>query len=264
MDLGELLRKYKSGKISEEELLRHLKMDHLETLENKFRYDLAREIRTGFPEAILALSKTPEDVAKIIETILPKKKRIFVTRLDPQKMDQIRLIVSKQFKKDAQLLYHENSHLLVAKKKNSRVQDLGCCVGIIAGGTSDLPVAEEADVICRESGLRTITAYDVGVAGLHRLFPPLKRMIDEDIDVIIVIAGMEGALPSVVKGLVDMPVIGVPTSIGYGYKAGESALIAMLNSCAPGLVVTNIDNGFGAAAAAFNICSRISRYKKAV
>jgi NCAIR mutase (PurE)-related protein len=263
MELKELLKKYKAGEISEEDLMRDLRLDHLETLEGRFKFDLARESRAGFPEAILALRKTPEDIAGIIKSVLPKKSKIFVTRLDPDKMQRIRGLLEAEGGIDeaTQLEYHECSGLLVAKR-NPDTADLGCSVGVVAAGTSDLPIAEEAQLICEESGLNTIFACDVGVAGLHRIFPSLKEMIDQDVDVIIVVAGMEGALPSVVKGLVDVPVIGVPTSVGYGYKGGESALISMLNSCVPGLLVTNIDNGFGAAAAAYIICSRISRFKK--
>ncbi len=264
MQLNELLKRYKNGKVSEEELLRHLRLDHLETLEGRFAYDLARDARAGFPEAILALRKTPDDIAKILRTVLQKKDRVFVTRLDPEKMEKVRALAKKEglSEKEYDLAYHESSGLLVAKREKTKAKDLGCCVGIVAGGTSDIPVAEEAQIVCEESGLKTIMACDVGVAGLHRLFMPLKKMVDEDADVLIVVAGMEGALPSVVKGLVDVPVIGVPTSVGYGYMAGQSALISMLNSCVPGLVVTNIDNGFGAAAAAFIICSRISKRRR--
>lgn len=264
MELNELLKRYRNGEVSEEELLRHLRLDHLETLEGRFAYDLARDARAGFPEAILALRKTPGDIAKILGTVLQKRDRIFVTRLDAPKMKRVRTLARREGLSEEKydLAYHESSGLLVAKRKGSKAQGLECCVGIIAGGTSDIPVAEEAQVVCEESGLKTIVACDVGVAGLHRLFLPLKKMIDEDADVLIVVAGMEGALPSVVKGLVDVPVIGVPTSVGYGYMAGQSALISMLNSCVPGLVVTNIDNGFGAAAAAFIICSRISKRRR--
>jgi len=239
-----------------------LKMDHLTTLENKLHYDLGREARAGFPEAVLALRKSAEDIAHILEAVLPNKDRIFVTKLDAKKMDHVRKILQgKAHLGGVDLTYHGSSGVLVAKKREAKPKQVTCTVGVVTGGTSDAPVAEEAEVICRECGLRTLTARDVGVAGLHRLLGPLKKMLEEDVDVLIVVAGMEGALPSVVKGLVDLPVIGVPTSVGYGYKGGESALISMLNSCVPGLLVTNIDNGFGAAAAAYGICSRISKYR---
>jgi len=260
MDLKELLRSYRNAELSEDELLRQLRLDHLESIEGRLNYDLSRESRAGFPEAVLALSKTPEDIAGIIKSVLPKKGKIFVTKLSPEKLRGVEEIIDgMEGTGGLKLEYHGDPNLLVAKTDSAPEVKLGCNVGIIAGGTSDIPVAEEARIISAESGLGVVKAYDVGVAGLHRLFPPLKEMISRDVDVLIVVAGMEGALPSVVKGLIDVPVIGVPTSVGYGYRGGESALISMLNSCVPGLLVTNIDNGFGAAAAAFSICSRICK-----
>jgi len=260
MDLSELLRMYRDGKISEEEVVKRLRIDHLEILENRIRYDLSREARSGFPEAVLGLSKTPQDIAKIVRSVLSKRKKIFVTKLEPQKMDKLKELLEEEPLPRLRLSYHETANLLVASTSPRRPRKI-CTVGIIAAGTSDIPIAEEARVVCDECGLETVTAYDVGVAGLHRLFSPLTEMLQSDVDVVIVVAGMEGALPSVVKGLVDVPVIGVPTSVGYGYRGGESALIAMLNSCVPGLVITNIDNGFGAAAASYLICSRIAKYR---
>ena len=130
-------------------------------------------------------------------------------------------------------------------------------VGLMAGGTADIPVAEEARRTMELLGCKVIAAYDVGVAGMHRLFAPLEKMLKEKVACIVVVAGMEGALPTVVKSLVDIPVIGVPTSVGYGYGGkGESALMTMLQSCSPGLVVVNIDNGFGAACAAVLIAKQ--------
>ena len=137
--------------------------------------------------------------------------------------------------------------------------DLGK-VGIITAGTSDIPVAEEARVILEQGGCETICSYDIGIAGIHRLFPKISHMVEEEVNVIIVCAGMEGALPSVVAGLVDIPVIGVPTSVGYGIGAdGKAAVYSMLQSCAPGLSVVNIDNGFGAAIDALTIVQTIAR-----
>jgi hypothetical protein len=147
--------------------------------------------------------------------------------------------------------------MVVINKPNHKIEKNKGKVGIISAGTSDIPVAEEARVTTEVLGCKTITAYDVGVAGIHRLFPPLEDMLKEEVACIIVVAGMEGALPTVVKSLVDIPVIGVPTSIGYGYGGkGVSALMTMLQSCSPGLVVVNIDNGFGAGCAAVLIAKR--------
>jgi len=130
-------------------------------------------------------------------------------------------------------------------------------VGLLTAGTADIPVAEEAALVIEHMGCRVERAYDVGVAGLHRLTEPLARLVEAEVDVLVVVAGMEGALPSVVAGLVDVPVIGVPTSTGYGLGGdGTAALYAMLQSCSPGLVVVNIDNGVGAGAAAALIARR--------
>ena len=136
-------------------------------------------------------------------------------------------------------------------------------IGILTAGTSDIQVAEEARIIVEEMGCRVITAYDVGVTGIHRLIPPLKEMIAGDVDVLIVVAGREGALPTVVAGMVDLPVIAVPTSVGYGLgEKGISALIAMLQSCSLGLAVVNIDGGVAAGAIAAMIANRIAKFKR--
>jgi NCAIR mutase (PurE)-related protein len=130
-------------------------------------------------------------------------------------------------------------------------------VGLVTAGTSDVPVAEEAVAVAREMGCLVSTAYDVGVAGLHRLFGPLRAMLEDGLDAVVVAAGMDGALPSVVAGLVDAPVIGLPVSVGYGLGGrGEAALLSMLQTCAPGLVVVNVDNGVGAGATAGLIARR--------
>ena len=147
------------------------------------------------------------------------------------------------------LLIHKNA-----------LKNTGGKVGILTAGTSDIGVAEEARLTCEAMYCNTITTYDVGIAGLHRLFPIIKKFIEEDIDVIIVAAGMEGALASVVSSLVNVPVIGLPTSVGYGYgERGVAALASMLQSCSLGLSVVNIDNGIGAGAVASNIANRVKR-----
>jgi hypothetical protein len=153
--------------------------------------------------------------------------------------------------------------MIVIKKKSFEVKRSGGKVGILTAGTSDISVAEEAKVVAEEMGCEVITAYDVGVAGIHRLFSPLKEMIGTDVDVVIVVAGREGALPSVVAGLVDVPVIAVPTSVGYGLgERGVSALMAMLQACSLGIAVVNIDGGVAAGAAAALIANRVAKFKK--
>ncbi|HEU5430742.1 MAG TPA: nickel pincer cofactor biosynthesis protein LarB, partial [Thermomicrobiales bacterium] len=154
---------------------------------------------------------------------------------------------------------HETARALVVAQPGIEPPSTGGRVGVIAAGTSDAAVAAEAALMAREMGVAVTEAHDVGVAGLHRLLGPLERMLEAGVDVIVVAAGMDGALPSVVAGLVSVPVIGLPTSVGYGHGgAGAGALTTMLQSCAPGLAVVNIDNGIGAGATAALIANRVA------
>jgi NCAIR mutase (PurE)-related protein len=155
--------------------------------------------------------------------------------------------------------------MAIIRTVDGAVASTGGRVGVVTAGTSDQPIAEEAALVCQEMGCSVHTVYDVGVAGLHRLFAPLKMLVEEArVDVVIVAAGMDGALPSVVSGLVDVPVIGLPTSIGYGMGGqGQAAILAMLQTCSPGLAVVNIDNGVGAGAMAGIIAVRVARARAA-
>jgi NCAIR mutase (PurE)-related protein len=150
--------------------------------------------------------------------------------------------------------------MAIVRREGYAVAPTGGRVGILTAGTSDQPIAEQAAIVCREMGCEVCLAHDVGVAGLHRLVEPLRRFLeDRDVDVIIVAAGMDGALPSVVSGLVGVPVIGLPTSVGYGMGGkGEAALLSMLQTCSPGLAVVNVDNGVGAGAMAGLIANRVA------
>ena len=153
--------------------------------------------------------------------------------------------------------YNRRAQILIIRKEHRNINPIAK-IGIITAGTSDINVAEEARVIVEEGGCEAITSYDIGVAGIHRLFPQIAHMVKEGVQAFIVCAGMEGALPSVVAGLVDVPVIGVPTSVGYGVgEGGRVALDAMLQSCAPGIAVVNIDNGFGAGVFALTIVKSV-------
>jgi NCAIR mutase (PurE)-related protein len=155
--------------------------------------------------------------------------------------------------------YNRRAQILIIRQEITKTDPIAK-IGIITAGTSDINIAEEARVIVEQGGCEAITSYDIGVAGIHRLFPKISHMVEEEVNVIVVCAGMEGALPSVVAGLVDIPVIGVPTSVGYGIGAdGKAAVYSMLQSCAPGLSVVNIDNGFGAAIDALTIVQTIAR-----
>jgi NCAIR mutase (PurE)-related protein len=207
------------------------------------RVDHHRAVRQGFPEVVLGLGKTPAQIAAIATEIVDRGSTLLVTRAGPEAFDAVRAVVP-------QATYHGE-----ARSITCRQQDVSPGRGrilIVAAGTSDLPVAEEAHCAAVLMGNDTERLYDVGVAGLHRLLVERGRL--DQARVIVVVAGMEGALPSVVAGLVSVPVIGVPTSVGYGASfGGLAALLGMLNSCASGVSVVNIDNGFGAAAIASTI-----------
>ena len=199
------------------------------------RVDHHRAIRQGFPEVILGLGKTTEQITTIALRIADRGNPLLVTRIDADTASRVRAAIPEA-------VYHEAARALTVKRDLPRGKGT---VVIAAAGTSDLPVAEEAAVTAELMANDVDRVYDVGVAGIHRLFSVRDRL--ETARVIVVVAGMEGALPSVVAGMVDVPVVAVPTSVGYGASfGGIAALLAMLNSCANGVSVVNIDNGFGA------------------
>lgn len=222
--------------------------------------DLERGRRKGVPEVILAERKTVEQVLAIVRAFLEGTGRAIVSRVGPELAARLR----EEFPQ-AEVEYTVACGAVVLRRPGFRRPETGGRVGIVTAGTSDIPVAEEAALVCREMGCVVYTAYDVGVAGLHRLFEPLSTMLEEArVDVLIVAAGMDGALPSVVAGLADVPVIGLPTSVGYGLGGqGVAALYAMLQTCAPGLSVVNIDNGIGAGAVAALIANRAAAARRA-
>lgn len=209
--------------------------------------DHHRQLRQGMPEMIFGEGKTAEQIVAIIAALSDKRSNILVTRLDSAKAEQVlRSFPAAQYHGDARCLTHEQQPLEQRGKGT---------ILVVSAGTSDIPVAAEAIVTARFLGNQVEHVYDVGVAGIHRLLARREQLAAAA--VIIVVAGMEGALPSVVGGLVAKPVIAVPTSVGYGASfGGIAALLGMLNSCASGVTVVNIDNGFGAACAA-NLINRV-------
>jgi len=256
--LREVLEKLVKGKISMDEAEKLLRIFAIEEIGNLARIDVGREFRKGVPEVILAEGKRPEDVAEIALRMLNEKGRAIISRATKGQIHAIKRGVPRE----AFLQVDDKIGLMVIKKKSFEVKRTGGKVGILTAGTSDIPVAEETRVIAEEMGCEVIAAYDVGVAGIHRLFPPLKEMIEKDVDVIVVVAGREGALPSVVAGMVDVPIIAVPTSIGYGLgEKGISALMAMLQACSLGLAVVNVDGGVAAGAMAALIANRVAKFK---
>lgn len=269
--MKEILKSLAEGKISIEECGTLLKAESIRQLDDVAQIDTSRKDRTGFPEAILADSKDYDDLLTIIKRFFEKqesdsdsielKNNIIITRLSKERCESLKKDLDYLFEKGIKFDYNKRAKILIIYK-DSLVDfnpEYGK-VGLLTAGTSDIPIAEEAKVIVEQGGCEVISSYDIGVAGIHRLFPQIAHMVEEDVCAFIVCAGMEGALPSVVAGLVDVPVIAVPTSVGYGIGAdGKAALYSMLQSCAPGLSVVNIDNGFGAGVCALTIAKNIAK-----
>ena len=232
-----------------------------DSLESFANLDFHRRERTGIPEAIFAEGKTVDQVSMLVETMARETGLALATRVSQEAASEI----DKRLKDRFRLHYHTTARALVAATPEYRSPEEGGKIALLAAGTSDIPVAEEARVTAETMGCEVAAFYDVGVAGIHRLVGPLQHIRDEEIGAVVVVAGMEGALPTVVRGLVSVPVIGVPTSVGYGYGGkGEAALMTMLQSCAPGLTVVNIDNGFGAGATAALIANRLAESKRSL
>jgi NCAIR mutase (PurE)-related protein len=244
--MDEILKRLARGELSVEEASRTLKADRLKRLQEFARLDLERAQRTGIPELILALGKSSAEVAAIALAQATATGFALITRAREGDLAELRSRLAVDTP-GFELEYNPVARTVLLKRQGYTFVRRRK-IGVLAAGTADRPVAEEARVVAEVCGCEVITAYDVGIAGLHRLAAPLEQMLQEQVAVLIVVAGMEGALPSVVAGLVDVPVIGVPTSVGYGLGGdGVAALLAMLQSCAPGLAVVNIDNGVGAA-----------------
>ncbi len=234
--LEDILKQVKSGKTSVDVAIAQLKSLPFEDL-GFARVDHHRSLRKGFPEVIWGEGKTSSQITSIMKQMKKKWQNILITRLEEKKAKAIQKVFPKS-------RYYPQSRVLTYHTHPVKIEGKGTIL-VITAGTTDIPVAEEAAVTARFMGNRVETLYDVGVAGIHRLLSEREKL--EAARVLIVAAGMEGALPSVVGGLVDRPVIAVPTSVGYGTSfGGVTALLAMLNSCASGVAVVNIDNGFGA------------------
>ena len=238
----ELLERFRTGQAGREEVLHAFQAAPVADL-GFAQIDMHRSLRKGFPEVIYGESKTPEQVAQIAYQISRREDRFLVTRVRPEHAAAVH-------KKLKRVIHHTDARCLTYEK--TPLPKRPGTIAVVAAGTSDVPVAEEAAVTADIMGNQVERVYDVGVAGLHRLLNRLEAI--QRAHVIIAVAGMEGALPSVLAGLVNKPVIGVPTSVGYGASfGGLAALFAMLNSCGSGLTVTNINNGFGAGYAASQI-----------
>ncbi len=282
--MRKILEKLLKDEIDIETCENLLKANNILELDEIAKFDSHREVRTGFPEAILAEGKTYEDLLAIIngyfEDNYQNDNSVLITRLTKKRFFKLEEDLKYLKEKEFNLIYNDRAKILIISNSNSNSNfnsntyfnsnsntiheknrdesNKRNKIGIVTAGTSDIAVAEEAKIIVEEGGCEAISSYDIGVAGIHRLFPQIAKMVEEGVCAIIVCAGMEGALPSVVAGLVDVPVIGVPTSVGYGVGGkGKAALYAMLQSCAPGIAVVNIDNGFGAGVFALTIAKNL-------
>ena len=231
----EMLRDVKDGNITPEEAIERMKIEPYKDL-GFARLDNHRSLRKGFPEVVFCEGKTRDQVKQIFETLGGNSACVIGTRADRELYEYV-----KDLRDD--IIYHESSRIIfIGKKKDP---DIDKKVLVITAGTADIPVAEEAALTAEALGNPVTKIFDVGIAGVHRLFDNIETIMKAN--VIVVAAGMDGALPGLVAGLVDRPVIAVPTSVGYGVSfGGVSALLTMLNSCATGVAVVNIDNGFGA------------------
>ncbi|HVG28479.1 MAG TPA: nickel pincer cofactor biosynthesis protein LarB [Pyrinomonadaceae bacterium] len=234
-EIEELLRAHRDGELETRDAARRLSNLHFEETPSA-RVDHARAARQGFPEVVFGAGKTRAQVCEIVEKLVARAPNVLVTRTDAATFGEVRNIAT-----DAE--WHEAARL-IRIQRDRRERGAGE-IGIVTAGTSDIPVAEEAALTAEAMGNRVARIWDAGVAGIHRILAERERL--REFRVVVVAAGMEGALPSVVGGLVAVPVVAVPTSVGYGASfGGVAALLGMLNSCASNVTVVNIDNGFGA------------------
>ena len=257
MDVEKILESLKENKITINQAKKLLSLYSIEEIEGFAKIDINRKNRRGIPEVIFAETKELDEIKKIVKRVLEKSNAVIVSRLKKNDYSKV-----KEYSKKLRVRVKtgKNSSSLLLYKKT--IKQNGGKVGILTAGTSDIGVAEESRLMCEAMNCKCITSYDVGVAGIQRIFPELKKMIGKEVDCIIVAAGMEGALATLVSTLVDIPVIGIPTSAGYGYGGkGIAALASMLQSCSLGLSVVNIDNGIAAGGIAANIANRSIRRK---
>jgi NCAIR mutase (PurE)-related protein len=247
-ELEKTLRQVASGELSPESAAGRLKRGEVRYLEEFAALDLGRSVRKGVPEVVYARGKSPAQVASICATLLESHERVIVSSTTPEHEAQIRVSLPETpFRRAGRSVVIGSGEPTPS----------GGRIGALSAGTSDLPVLDEALGVAREMGASVMSFNDVGVAGLHRLAAPLEELREFDPDCVIVAAGMEGALPSVVSGLVPVPVVGLPTSTGYGLGGdGTAAILGMLQTCSPGLSVVNVDNGVGAGATAALISNR--------
>jgi NCAIR mutase (PurE)-related protein len=257
-NIRDILKKLIEKKCTLEEAEVLLKANLIEDVGDLAKLDVFRKLRTGIVEVIYAENKSPDVLIEIIKSFLKRNKFAIISRY---KEDQLQLIEKTYLNnQEYEIDINDKAKTMIIKSVQFQFEEKGGIIGIITAGSSDIHVAEEAKVIAQAMGCQVLTSYDLGIAGVHRIFQPLRDMIIKGVQVLIVCAGMEGTLPGVVAALVDIPVIGVPVSSGYGLgEKGIGALTTMLQSCSPGLLIVNIDNGFGAGASAALIANKIAK-----
>lgn len=257
--LSEILDKLSKNELSTTEAERLVRLLAIAELEGVARIDANRACRKGIPEIVLAEGKATSDLIAISLRMLSESGRAIISRCNKEQTQELH----KAIPTDSVFEVKERARIVIIKNKDFVNQNNGGRIGLLTAGTSDIPIAEEAKIIAEEMGCEVFAAYDVGVAGIHRILEPIKHLIDKDVDVVIVVAGREGALPSVIAGMVDVPVIAVPTSNSYGFgEKGLGTLMAMLQSCSLGLAVVNIDSGIAAGAVATLIANRAAKFRR--
>jgi NCAIR mutase (PurE)-related protein len=260
MNLSELLNKYMRGQITIDYLQRQISVNSIEEVGNNLaKLDIGREARKEIPEVILANRKEYKDILEISLTAIKRNGQIVVSKVPREYLRRFQADIGKRGF-GIELGRNSNTFLITENDNSSYKKRIRGKIGILAAGTSDIGVAEEARLMAKAMRCMTFESYDVGIAGIHRLFKALQEIVSNSVGAIVVVAGMEGALASVVSAIVNVPVIGVPTSVGYGFGSdGVAALASMLQTCAFGLAVVNIDNGIGAGAFAALVANNVSK-----
>jgi NCAIR mutase (PurE)-related protein len=257
MDLHKILDRFANGSLSLSDVEKEISIHAIEKIDDIAKLDIHREMRKGMPEIIFAENKEYKDVIRIALASIRHNGQAVVSRIRKSELSKVANALKK---KGMVVEVGRNSTTLLASDRSFGRKMTGARIGIMAAGTSDIGVAEEARLVAKAMGCEAVASYDIGIAGMHRLFPALKEIAEQNAGAIVVVAGMEGALASVVASVADIPIVGVPTSTGYGFGAnGIAALASMLQSCTLGLAVVNIDNGVGAGAYAASIAKRMTR-----
>ncbi len=256
--MKDVLRRLLAGELSEDEALSELRRLQLDELGGRAKLDLGRYLRRGIPEVVLASGKSPDEATRLVMAMAERQGQGLISRMTDT--HRAALHQGAELEGDSIVSYHSSARVL---RSGFSPEAIDGKVGILTAGTSDLPVADDARMVVEACGLKARLDADLGVAGLHRFVGPLAATLEWGADVIVVAAGMDGVLPGLIAGLIDVPVIGLPVSTGYGRGgAGEAALLTMLQSCSTGLVVVNIDNGVGAGAAAVLIAARAAQGRR--